>query len=251
MRFRIVFRVALWVSPLHDTVRGRPGAMCRHRALGPQPPSPSATGGRRTEGGMASQAMVSWFEDLSSTDTAQVGGKNASLGEMIRNLSSQGIRVPGGFAITARSYREFLDANDLRPRISDQIDALHHGATLAEVGAAIRRMFLDADLPPRLAHAIRTSYRELGERLNRQNPDVAAAAPRPRISRRPASPDSRRRSSTSSGRSPCWRHAGAATRPCSPTGRSATANTTTSTTSRWRCPSGCSRWCAPTGPEPV
>jgi phosphoenolpyruvate synthase len=117
--------------------------------------------------------MVSWFEDLSSTDTAQVGGKNASLGEMIRNLSSQGIRVPGGFAITARSYREFLDANDLRPRISDQIDALHHGATLAEVGAAIRRMFLDADLPPRLAHAIRTSYRELGERLNRQNPDVA------------------------------------------------------------------------------
>ena len=83
---------------------------------------------------MAGDDTVRWFEDLSSGDTAVVGGKNASLGEMIRNLTRRGIKVPGGFAITAPAYWEFLDGNDLRQRISDHIDELHRGTDLAEVG---------------------------------------------------------------------------------------------------------------------
>ncbi|PWU48535.1 phosphoenolpyruvate synthase [Micromonospora globispora] len=122
---------------------------------------------------MGTQSMVRWLEDVSSGDVAVVGGKNASLGEMIRGLSTRGVRVPGGFAITAQAYRELLDANDLRTRIAAQIDALHQGADLAEVGGAIRRMFLDAQFPPDLAQAVRDAYRGLATRARREDPDVA------------------------------------------------------------------------------
>ncbi len=61
---------------------------------------------------------VRWFEVLSSSDVPSVGGKNASLGEMIQNLKPQGIQVPDGFATTSGAYRSFLNANDLRPKVS-------------------------------------------------------------------------------------------------------------------------------------
>jgi pyruvate,water dikinase len=122
---------------------------------------------------MALRKVVEWFEDLSADDTALVGGKNASLGEMIRNLASQGVRVPGGFATTAQAYEQFLDANDLPTRIADQVDALHRGTALAEVGKAIRGMFVDAEFPPHLADAIVDAYRTLATRLRRKDPDVA------------------------------------------------------------------------------
>jgi pyruvate,water dikinase len=133
-------------------------------------PEPQRDG---TGGNMASHDTIRWFEDLSSGDTALVGGKNASLGEMIQNLSSRGIRVPGGFATTAQAYREFLDANHMRQRISEHVDALHRGAELAKVGEAIRSMFADAEFPPQIAEAIRDAYGELGARLERREPDVA------------------------------------------------------------------------------
>ncbi|KRV49971.1 phosphoenolpyruvate synthase [Wenjunlia vitaminophila] len=117
--------------------------------------------------------LVRAFEDVSARDTAVVGGKNASLGEMIRHLASQGVPVPGGFATTARAYREFLEESGLRDRVSEQIDALHRGAELAEVGAEIRRAFREAELPRRLADAIGDAYRELGATLRREDPDVA------------------------------------------------------------------------------
>lgn len=63
---------------------------------------------------------IRWFENLDSKDVSQVGGKNASLGEMIQALKHRGIQVPDGFATTAQAYREFLKANDL----SDKIQAL-------------------------------------------------------------------------------------------------------------------------------
>ncbi|UNZ16291.1 phosphoenolpyruvate synthase [Streptomyces sp. 891-h] len=113
------------------------------------------------------------FEDLSHGDVAVVGGKNASLGEMIRNLSSQGVRVPGGFATTAHAYREFLEAGDLYPRIQREIQALHRGAELATVGEEIRRAFLGTEIPPHVADAIRDAYRSLGDTLQRTDPDVA------------------------------------------------------------------------------
>jgi pyruvate,water dikinase len=122
---------------------------------------------------MAEQGVVRWFEDLSLADVALVGGKNASLGEMIQNLSPKGIRVPGGFATTAQAYWEFLDANNLRTAIAGQIKALQGGADLAEVGDAVRRMIMDAEFSPQLAQALSDAYRELGVRVQRENPDVA------------------------------------------------------------------------------
>ncbi|OLE24170.1 MAG: phosphoenolpyruvate synthase [Catenulispora sp. 13_1_20CM_3_70_7] len=122
---------------------------------------------------MAEPGVVRWFEDLSVGDVALVGGKNASLGEMIRNLSPKGIRVPGGFATVAHAYWKFLDANNLRTPISEQIGALHRGADLAEVGDTIRRMIMGAEFPPDLAEGLSDAYRELGARLKRENPDVA------------------------------------------------------------------------------
>ncbi|OIK26153.1 phosphoenolpyruvate synthase [Streptomyces malaysiense] len=122
---------------------------------------------------MTEQDLARWLEDFSMADIAEVGGKNASLGEMLRELAPRGVRIPSGFATTAYAYRYFLTANDLGPRVSERIEALHRGADLAEVGEAIRRLFLDARFPPDLADALRRRYRELGDRLRRADPDVA------------------------------------------------------------------------------
>jgi pyruvate, water dikinase len=119
------------------------------------------------------QVWIRWFEELGVGDTATVGGKNASLGEMVQRLSSSGIRVPDGFATTADAYWSLVDANGLRDRIAAQISALHEGAELAEVGATIRSLFLDAEFPVALRESITRSYAELGARLDRADPDVA------------------------------------------------------------------------------
>jgi pyruvate, water dikinase len=119
------------------------------------------------------QLWIRWFEDLDVGDTATVGGKNSSLGEMVQRLSSAGIRVPDGFATTADAYWSLVDANDLRDEVAAQIAALHGGAALAEVGAAIRALFLDAVFPTELREAITQAYEELGGRLDRDSPDVA------------------------------------------------------------------------------
>ena len=67
---------------------------------------------------------VIWFENLRMTDVDRVGGKNASLGEMISQLTEKGVRVPGGFATTAEAYRAFLAHNGLSERISAALAAL-------------------------------------------------------------------------------------------------------------------------------
>lgn len=122
---------------------------------------------------MAGLVVVRWLEDLSLGDVALVGGKNASLGEMIRTLSSKGIRVPGGFATVSQAYWEFVEVNNLRRPIFEQMGALRRGAELAEVGSTVRGMMMDAEFPPRLAQGLRDAYRELGVRLRRENPAVA------------------------------------------------------------------------------
>ena len=65
---------------------------------------------------------IRWFEDLSSKDVAIVGGKNASLGEMIRSLKKEGVRVPDGFATTSEAYWELLEAEQLREKIENLLD---------------------------------------------------------------------------------------------------------------------------------
>ena len=108
--------------------------------------------------------MLRWFEDISRTDVPTVGGKTASLGEMIRNLANAGIRVPGGFAITANAYRHFLAHNALEPLMQAELARLDAGAPLAEVGQTIRSAIAGGTLPDDLATAIRTAYAELNRR---------------------------------------------------------------------------------------
>ncbi len=109
-------------------------------------------------------AYVRWFEDLNKDDTAQVGGKNASLGEMIGALRQQGVRVPGGFATTAAAYRAFLEHNQLEQRLAELLAGLDDDRPLAEVGRAVRRAFRDAWFPEEIAASIREAYAELSQR---------------------------------------------------------------------------------------
>ncbi len=104
---------------------------------------------------------VAWLKDLRMADLEQVGGKNASLGEMISNLAAAGIRVPGGFATTAEAYREFL--GDLGPRIDERVRGLNPEDVdaLAKCGAEVRSWILKQPFPPDLEREIRTKYQEL------------------------------------------------------------------------------------------
>lgn len=117
---------------------------------------------------------VVWLEEVGREDVARVGGKNASLGEMIRALGHAGVRVPPGFATTAAAFRAHLAAHGLPERIRALLDAYHAGrASLADTGAAIRRLILETEFAPALADAIRSAYAELGRRLGEADPAVA------------------------------------------------------------------------------
>jgi pyruvate,water dikinase len=108
-------------------------------------------------------ALVVPFEQLRMTDVEVVGGKNASLGEMISQLSATGVRVPGGFATTAQAYRQFLAHGGLADKIKARLDALNTDdvKALAEAGAQIRQWVHEAPLPPALEDAVRTAYAAL------------------------------------------------------------------------------------------
>jgi len=110
-------------------------------------------------------ALALPLAELARGDIARVGGKNASLGEMIGRLAQAGIRVPGGFATTAEAYWRFLDHNQLTERIGAKLGELAEDAhNLATVGRAVREMILAAGLPPELEAAIKRGYREMGRR---------------------------------------------------------------------------------------
>jgi pyruvate,water dikinase len=112
---------------------------------------------------MAANDYVVRFEDLRMSDLGRVGGKNASLGEMIGHLAARGIRVPGGFATTAAAYREFLAGAGLAQRIEARLAALDPDdvEALARCGADIRKWIVEAPLPPHLEAAVAAEYRAL------------------------------------------------------------------------------------------
>ena len=117
---------------------------------------------------------VVWFDELGRDDVARVGGKNASLGEMVRNLGARNVRVPPGYATTADAYWQYVDANDLKQVISDSLAALSAGhASLAEVGATIRQAFVRGNWPADSAIAIQAAYQELCRRVGKKDADVA------------------------------------------------------------------------------
>lgn len=118
--------------------------------------------------------LVLPFEQLGRGDVARVGGKNASLGEMVRNLGAKGVKVPPGFATTAQAYWRFLDANGLKPRIAAALADLAAGRTsLADTGSAIRDWVRRGDWPGDIAAAITESYSALCTRIGRSDADVA------------------------------------------------------------------------------
>lgn len=106
---------------------------------------------------------IIWFEKLGMNDVERVGGKNASLGEMISNLANAGVSVPGGFATTAHAYREFLAKDGLRDRIDEALDALDVSDVneLARVGAEIRQWVLEQPFPEKLEQHLETAFRQL------------------------------------------------------------------------------------------
>lgn len=103
------------------------------------------------------------FERLRMSDVDSVGGKNASLGEMISQLADMGVRVPGGFATTAQAFRDFLKATHLDQRIADRLATLNTEDVreLAATGAEIRQWILETPFPAKLEQAIRTAFTEL------------------------------------------------------------------------------------------
>ena len=117
---------------------------------------------------------IRWFEEIGIGDVASVGGKNASLGEMVRNLGRYGIKVPPGFATTADGYQHFLSANNLESLIASRLAEFKDGkASVAEVGSALRAAVLKAEWPEDLAGAICQAYRDLSQRLGSDEADVA------------------------------------------------------------------------------
>jgi pyruvate,water dikinase len=114
------------------------------------------------------------LDDVGRNDVALVGGKNASLGEMIAGLAGKGIRIPDGFATTTDAFRELLEVAGLQPRVTAALASFRSGATdLATTGAAIRALFLEAKLPPALESEIAQAYRDLGRRHDLVDPAVA------------------------------------------------------------------------------
>ncbi|MDE1463972.1 phosphoenolpyruvate synthase [Spartinivicinus poritis] len=119
------------------------------------------------------EAYVVSLAELGANDVEKVGGKNASLGEMISQLTAAAVKVPTGFATTAEAYREFLEKSGLNQRIHDELDKLDVDDVnaLAKTGAQIRQWVIDEPFQPELEQAIRDAYGNMCRDL----PEVAVA----------------------------------------------------------------------------
>ncbi|WP_088328620.1 phosphoenolpyruvate synthase [Lacimicrobium sp. SS2-24] len=109
------------------------------------------------------QKYVLWYQQLGMHDVDRVGGKNASLGEMISNLANAGVMVPGGFATTAEAFNEFLEQSGLDARIHETLDALDVDDVdaLTKAGAEIRQWIIDTPFQPELEAAIQAAFDQL------------------------------------------------------------------------------------------
>ena len=106
---------------------------------------------------------IRWFNEIGIEDVPEVGGKNASLGEMYRNLTKEGVRVPNGFAVTATAYRHFLKVNGLDRKLHELLDDLDYDDVkmLQERGEACRKLIREAEVPEGLRREILEGYAEL------------------------------------------------------------------------------------------
>ncbi|PTB89091.1 phosphoenolpyruvate synthase [Pseudidiomarina aestuarii] len=111
------------------------------------------------------QDYVLWYDQLGMNDVGRVGGKNASLGEMISNLAGVGVSVPNGFATTADAFNEFLEQSGVNDRIYALLDTLDTNdvKALAEAGKQIRQWVIETPFQPALDQAIRDAYQQLSD----------------------------------------------------------------------------------------
>jgi len=118
--------------------------------------------------------FIKWFEEIGAGDVALVGGKNASLGEMVRNLGKNGVNVPSGFAITAEAYTYVIEEAGIRGEIRDILAGLdtHDMENLSRRSEKIRNLIRNAPCPEELEEEIRLAYREM-ERGYGRDVDVA------------------------------------------------------------------------------
>jgi pyruvate,water dikinase len=125
-------------------------------------------------------STIAWFSDLGLADLDQVGGKNSSLGEMIRGLAAAGVRVPNGFATTADAYRRFIADGGLAEMINTELAALdsENVEQLAVVGHRIRSAITRQSLPANLEADIRTAYARLAGESANASPDSVSFAVR-------------------------------------------------------------------------
>ncbi|MFN4763101.1 phosphoenolpyruvate synthase [Gillisia sp. Q332] len=109
---------------------------------------------------------IRFFSDLNNEDSAEVGGKNASLGEMIRQLGPKGIRTPAGYATTAQAYWDYLEHNGLREKLTNLLQKLDtkEFKNLRETGKNARELILKGKFPDELAEEIKKAYRQLEEK---------------------------------------------------------------------------------------
>jgi len=110
-----------------------------------------------------SNKYIRWFKEVGMDDVAEVGGKNASLGEMYQQLTAQGVRVPNGFAVTAEAYREVLDANQAWAKLHEVLDDLNpdNVKDLQARGAKARAIVAACELPQDLQAEIIAHYAKL------------------------------------------------------------------------------------------
>jgi len=122
--------------------------------------------------------LIIWYKDLTIGDVPKVGGKNAALGEMVRELLPLGVHVPNGFAVTADAYNYFLDATKLRDRINQTLEGLdtHNVADLQTRGKQVREMILAEQLPQDLQDQITSAYAELVELEGAEDVAVRSSA---------------------------------------------------------------------------
>jgi pyruvate,water dikinase len=124
---------------------------------------------------MANQPYLKWLHEVALSDIDTVGGKNASLGEMIQNLKALGIRVPGGFVVTVASYEAFIEHNALDQRIKDIVGFLDHDdvESIRRTGLEVRQLVKNGTFPPEIEQAIVKRYYEMSADYGQEITDVA------------------------------------------------------------------------------
>ncbi len=124
---------------------------------------------------MKKDAYVLWLDELTIEDIPVAGGKNASLGEMIKNLSPLGINIPYGFVVTSTAYYKFLDYNNLRDKIRETLKGLDVNdiSDLSRRGYRIRELIKGGEFPPEIEDLIKEYYDKLSERYKTHAVDVA------------------------------------------------------------------------------